>query len=287
MHSNVVLNPDFTIEAWASSSDVSLLQDINLSIYANRLSIDDCLVEVENDDVEGWRNIAWRIRSLNHMTEVTGFVNGKLAAQQVVPCRYLDYGLEKELADDEDVFDFFAYQFPTTPRNLNHNCHGSCSICPMAGHCPQGRRLQSHCHQSCKGCRKDNDELECNDCARGYFKLQGYSLCRQQCPTAFPIDDAHTTCQNITSIRYVDGFRFTRVAIDWEGKNFSLIGGTDQKVKGITDPLPAVDRGVYFDGRKKFFAMYPLELHVTFTIDAWIFAQDFKSIYSTINNSGK
>lgn len=109
MHSNVVLNPDFTIEAWASSSDVSLLQDINLSIYANRLSIDDCLVEVENDDVEGWRNIAWRIRSLNHMTEVTGFVNGKLAAQQVVPCRYLDYGLEKELADDEDVFDFFAY----------------------------------------------------------------------------------------------------------------------------------------------------------------------------------
>jgi hypothetical protein len=58
-------------------------------------------------------------------------------------------------------------------------------------------------------------------------------------------------------------------------------------MKEISDPIPALSRGVYFDGRKKFFAMHPLSLHVSFTIDTWLFAYDLKSLYSIINSSAK
>jgi hypothetical protein len=68
----------------------------------------------------------------------------------------------------------------------------------------------------------------------------------------------HTICQNKTDTGLVDSFKFDRVALDWKGRNFQLIGGTQPATKEISDPIPALNRGVYFDGKKKFFAMHPL-----------------------------
>ena len=271
---SLVLAAEFSIEAWISDHDQLLLSGIGLHLYASNITIDTCTIDLPEAD--GWHSFGLKVVPGVYGSDVTVYRDGHILEQQSLICEYIDDGLSKYVNDDLDVVsDFLAYQFATPPRNVHHECNGDCHTCPMSRHCPASRtsrRLIGNCHASCLNCKRDNDELECLLCAPGFFSLAGYTLCRPTCPTGFPLDLAHTKCSNNTSSKLVDAFLFDRVQFDWEGRNFRLIGGIDPVIKDITDPLPAKDRGVYFDGRKKYFAMHPFELHVTFTLDSWLFA---------------
>lgn len=82
--------------------------------------------------------------------------------------------------------------------------------------------------------------------------LPGSNVCVQTCPTGFTLNDITKECDGTPQEVFCLEFD-NYIQIDWvDGVNGLSVTGEAADNLGIPYPLPAINRGVFFDGRVYF-----------------------------------
>ena len=125
------------------------------------------------------------------------------------------------------------------------------------------------CHESCWLC-DDLTFYNCDECSVGNFHW-GQGICRSYCPTGYTENSDTKTCDPIDD--YVTPcLTFDRIAYDWSTTSgITAVGGaTPGNSPENDDPLPIMDRGIWFDGVDDYLTLSGLTLGHTFTLILWV-----------------